>query len=134
MQIAIKPAKPFAFGMLDGTPVFGLPGNPVSSIVSFELLARPALRRMMGHGAATAGRPTVVAIADEALRRHPDGKVHYQRVHGAFGADGRWHVRSTGAQGSHQLASTAAANGLAIVADGEGVPAGADVRVLLLGD
>ncbi len=49
MQIAIKPAKPFAFGMLDGIPVFGLPGNPVSSLVSFELLARPALRRMMGH-------------------------------------------------------------------------------------
>ena len=50
MQIAIKPAKPFAFGTLDGVPVFGLPGNPVSSLVSFELLARPALRRMMGHG------------------------------------------------------------------------------------
>ncbi|MGD9703967.1 MAG: gephyrin-like molybdotransferase Glp [Acidimicrobiia bacterium] len=132
MQIAIKPAKPFAFGLLDGTPVFGLPGNPVSSIVSFELLARPALRRMMGHGDATAGRPRVAAIADEALRRRPDGKVHYQRVHGAFGADGRWHVRSTGAQGSHQLASTAAANGLAIVPDGDGIPLGDDVRVLLL--
>ena len=50
MQVAIKPAKPFAFGTLDGVPVFGLPGNPVSSLVSFELLARPALRRMMGHG------------------------------------------------------------------------------------
>jgi molybdopterin biosynthesis enzyme len=49
MQIAIKPAKPFAFGLLAGTPVFGLPGNPVSSLVSFELLARPALRKMMGH-------------------------------------------------------------------------------------
>jgi molybdenum cofactor synthesis domain-containing protein len=134
MQIAIKPAKPFAFGMLKGTPVFGLPGNPVSSIVSFELLARPALRRMMGHGTHTAARPCVVAIADEELRRRPDGKVHYQRVHGAFGTDGRWHVRSTGAQGSHQLAATAAANGLAIVADGEGIPAGGDVRVLLLGD
>ena len=53
MQIAIKPAKPFAFGLLDAgdrrTPVFGLPGNPVSSMVSFELFARPALRQMMGH-------------------------------------------------------------------------------------
>ncbi|MEI8240179.1 MAG: gephyrin-like molybdotransferase Glp, partial [Actinomycetota bacterium] len=54
MQIAIKPAKPFAFGLLraaDGrvVPVFGLPGNPVSSLVSFELLARPALRQMAGH-------------------------------------------------------------------------------------
>jgi len=43
MQIAIKPAKPFAFGLLDGVPVFGLPGNPVSSLVSFELLARAEL-------------------------------------------------------------------------------------------
>ena len=132
MQIAIKPAKPFAFGLLGGTPVFGLPGNPVSSIVSFELLARPALRRMMGHPDGTLGRPRVRAVADEALRRRPDGKIHYQRVHGAFGADGRWHVRSTGAQGSHQLAATAAANGLAVVGDGDGVPAGHDVEVLLL--
>ena len=48
MQVAIKPAKPLAFGVMSNTPVFGLPGNPVSSMVSFELFARPALRRMMG--------------------------------------------------------------------------------------
>ena len=62
MQIAIKPAKPFAFGTIGGTPIFGLPGNPVSSLVSFEMLARPALRRMMGHrawpGRATWRSPT----------------------------------------------------------------------------
>ena len=132
MQIAIKPAKPFAFGLLDGTPVFGLPGNPVSAFVSFELLARPALRKMAGHADTELDRPIVLAVADEPLRRRPDGKVHYQRVHGGFGADGRWHVRSTGAQGSHQLASTAAANGLAAVPDGDGVPAGGDVPVLVL--
>jgi molybdenum cofactor synthesis domain-containing protein len=132
MQIAIKPAKPFAFGLLDGTPVFGLPGNPVSSIVSFELLARPALRQMMGHSPSTAGRQEVLAVADDGLRRRPDGKVHFARVHGAFGDDGRWHVRSTGAQGSHQLAATAAANALAILDDGDGVWPGGDVRVLVL--
>ncbi len=132
MQIAIKPAKPFAFGLLDGTPVFGLPGNPVSAFVSFELLARPALRRMAGHADGDLDRPAVLAIADEPLRRRPDGKVHYQRVHGGFGADGRWHVRSTGAQGSHQLASTAAANGLAAVLEGDGVPVGGEVVVSLL--
>ena len=131
MQIAIKPAKPFAFGLLGGVPVFGLPGNPVSSLVSFELLARPALRQMMGH-TVSASRPAVIAVADEPLRRHADGKVHYARVHGGFGPDGRWHVRSTGEQGSHQLASTAGANGLAILADGDGVAAGGDVTVLLL--
>jgi molybdenum cofactor synthesis domain-containing protein len=137
MQIAIKPAKPFAFGLVtasDGrvVPVFGLPGNPVSSLVSFELLARPGLRRLAGHPDDQLMLPSVRAVADEALRRRPDGKVHYQRVLASFGADGRVHVRSTWAQGSHQLAATAAANALAEVPDGDGVDAGGDVRVLLL--
>ena len=71
-QVAIKPAKPFAFGRIDGTPIFGLPGNPVSSHVSFELFARPALRRMMGHTAVD--RPVVRAVAGAPLgapRRRP---------------------------------------------------------------
>jgi molybdopterin molybdotransferase len=131
MQIAIKPAKPFAFGLLNGTPVFGLPGNPVSSFVSFEVLARPALRHMMGHGP-TADRVRVVAVADEPLRRGTDGKTHYVRVHGAFGPDGRYHVRSTGEQGSHQLAATAGASALAMVPDGDGIATGHNVDVLLL--
>ena len=130
MQIAIKPAKPFAFGRLDGVPIFGLPGNPVSSLVSFELLARPALRRMMGHRRLT--RLHLVALADVALDRHPDGKVHFVRVSGNFADDGRYHVRPVGAQGSHQLAATALADAMAVVPDGPGVPAGADVAVLLL--
>lgn len=130
MQIAIKPAKPFAFGRLDGTPIFGLPGNPVSSLVSFELLARPALRRMMGHP--RLARMSVVAIADVPLARQPDGKVHFMRVSGDFGDDGRFHVRPVVAQGSHQLAATALADAMAVVPDGAGVPVGADVAVLLL--
>ena len=67
MQIAIRPAKPFAFGLVGSkrTPVFGLPGNPVSSLVSFELFARPALRQMMGHAAP---RP---ASAHRCRRRRP---------------------------------------------------------------
>ena len=130
LQIAIKPAKPFAFGLLDGTPIFGLPGNPVSSLVSFELLARPALRRMMGH--ADLARPGLVAIADEPLARHPDGKVHFMRINGAFADDGRYHVRPVGVQGSHQLAATAGADAMAAVPDGEGVEAGSEVAVLML--
>jgi molybdenum cofactor synthesis domain-containing protein len=130
MQLAIKPAKPFAFGLLDGTPVFGLPGNPVSSLVSFELLARPALRQMMGH--ADIDRPRIRGVADEPLRRGPDGKTHFTRVHGGFEPDGRFHVRSTGPQGSHQLAATAAANGLAVLPDGPAIPAGTDVEVIIL--
>lgn len=134
MQIAIKPAKPFAFGLLtaaDGrrVPVFGLPGNPVSSLVSFELLARPALRQMAGHPAPD--RPWVGAIADDGLRRRPDGKVHYQRVFASFGDDGRVHVRSIGAQGSHQLAATSTANAIAEVPDGDGIQPGGVVRTML---
>ncbi|NBT21461.1 MAG: molybdopterin molybdenumtransferase MoeA, partial [Actinobacteria bacterium] len=109
MQMAVKPAKPFAFGMLASghrrVPIFGLPGNPVSSMISFELLARPALRKMMGH-TANLLRPSVRAIADAPLRRKPDGKVHFMRVFGHFATDGRLHVRDTGPQGSHQLAAT----------------------------
>jgi molybdenum cofactor synthesis domain-containing protein len=139
MQIAIKPAKPFAFGMLapltpraDGreVPVFGLPGNPVSSLVSFELLARPALRRMAGHP--RPDRPSVDAVADAGLPRRRDGKIHYMRVFAAFGDDGRVHVSSVGAQGSHQLAATSLANGIAEVPDGDGVPPGGSVRTILL--
>ena len=130
MQIAIKPAKPFAFGTLDGIPVFGLPGNPVSSLVSFELLARPALRRMMGH--AHVARTSLVGVTDVELRRAADGKVHFLRVTGSFGDDGRFHVRPVGAQGSHQLAATALADALVVLPDGPGVPAGTDVAVLML--
>jgi molybdopterin molybdotransferase len=130
MQIAIKPAKPFAFGLLDGTPVFGLPGNPVSSLVSFELLARPALRRMMGHR--RLARPGVVAVADDGLVRRPDGKVHFVRVATSWGDDGRCHVVPVGAQGSHQLAATALADALAVLPDGAGVPPGGEVAVRML--
>jgi len=138
MQIAIKPAKPFAFGLLAAgqrkVPVFGLPGNPVSSLVSFELLARPALRQMMGHTAlhTAIDRPTIAAIADEGLPRRADGKTHYVRVFAAFGDDGRVHIRSVGAQGSHQLAATSQANAIAVVVDGTGVAAGGDVPTMLL--
>ncbi len=135
MQMAIKPAKPFAFGTLAGpggaiVPIFGLPGNPVSSLVSYELMARPALRRMMGHLRLT--RTSLVAVADADFSRSADGKVHFARVNGDFGDDGRYHVRPVGAQGSHQLAATASADAMAVIPDGDGLPAGADVAVLLL--
>ena len=138
MQLAIKPAKPFAFGQLQASdgrvvPIFGLPGNPVSSMISYELLARPALRKMMGHTRDLL-RSTVKAVLDAPIKRKQDGKVHYVRVFGAFESDGRLHVRDTGPQGSHQLASTALANGLAYVPDGMGIEAGADVDVYVIGN
>jgi molybdenum cofactor synthesis domain-containing protein len=138
MQLAIKPAKPFAFGQLQASdgrivPIFGLPGNPVSSMISYELLARPALRKMMGHTHDLL-RPTVKAVLDAPIKRKQDGKVHYVRVFGGFESDGRLHVRDTGPQGSHQLASTALANGLAYVPDSTGIEAGAEVDVYVIGN
>lgn len=130
MQVAIKPAKPLAFGVIDGTPIFGLPGNPVSSMVSFELFARPGLLHMMGY--ADIERPVVPAIADEALRRHPDGKTHFQRVVVSPQGDGALHVRSAGGQGSHQLLAMATANSLAVLPDGPGAEPGETVSVMLL--
>src|SRR5690606_8801700 len=129
MQIAIRPAKPFAFGLVDGTPVFGLPGNPVSSLVSFELFARPALRSMMGHP--ELDRPRYRAVADADLRRRPDGKTHFVRVVAEY-RDGEFHAAPVGGQGSHQLAATAAANALAELPDGDGISAGEPVTVRLL--
>ena len=129
MQVAIKPAKPFAFGVVDGTPVFGLPGNTVSSMVSFELLARPALRRMMGH--TQLHRPRVRATAAAPLRRRPDGKIHFARVVWAYGDKG-YEVQSAGGQGSHQLSSLAAANGLAVLPDGQGAAVGDAVDLIRL--
>ncbi|MHB1129218.1 MAG: molybdopterin-binding protein, partial [Ilumatobacteraceae bacterium] len=135
MQLAIKPAKPFAFGQLAATdgrtiPIFGLPGNPVSAMVSYELLARPALRKMMGHTRDLL-RPSVKAVVDAPLKRKADGKIHYVRVFGSFAPDGRLHVRDTGPQESHQLAATAMANGLAEVPDGNGMGSGGEVDVML---
>ena len=130
MQVAIKPAKPLAFAVVGDKPVFGLPGNPASSMVSFELFARPALRQMMGHPEPR--RRRILAVADEPLRRTPDGKLHLVRVAATFADDGRLHVRSSGGQGSNLLRSMALANALAFVPDGDGIDAGGDVKVSLL--
>jgi molybdopterin molybdotransferase len=134
MQVAIKPAKPFAFGLVDGVPVFGLPGNPVSSVVSFELFARPAIRRLCGHPDGRLDRPCLSAVATDGLHRHSDGKIHFVRVVAQVGNDGRIEVRSAGGQGSHQLSGLINANALAVVADGDGIEAGGSVDVLLTGD
>ena len=141
MQVAIKPAKPFAFGTITSTggrvvPVFGLPGNAVSSMVSFEVFARPAIRRMMGfapgRGHGGAERLVVRAITDAGLPRHQDGKLHLVRVVVSYDSDaGTYRARSAGGQASHLLRSMALANALALVPDGAGIPPGGSVDVLL---
>jgi molybdopterin molybdotransferase len=128
-QVAIKPAKPLCIGMLAGTPVFGLPGNPVSSFVSFELFARPALRMMMGHDQPF--RREVIATAAAPLRRRVDGKLHLDRVVVDV-IDGRYVARAVRSQESNALAASAAANAFALLPDGEGVHTGDPVTVMLL--
>jgi molybdopterin molybdotransferase len=134
MQVAIRPAKPFAFGRIGATPVFGLPGNPVSSMVSYEVLARPGLRRMAGRADADLRRPAVPSIVDDSgWGGAGDGRTTFARVEVDLASDGRYHVRSAGGQGSHQLHAMALAGGLAIVEAEVRVAAGDVVPVLLLG-
>ncbi|MFP3902084.1 MAG: gephyrin-like molybdotransferase Glp [Acidimicrobiia bacterium] len=142
MQVAIRPAKPLAFGTLpapggaDGrrVPVFGLPGNPVSAHVSFELFARPGLRRLSGVADDRLHRPRLSARATERFARRPDGKVHFARAVVTAGEGGVLEARSAGGQGSHQLAALARADGLVVLPDGDGVVAGDAVEVILLGE
>jgi molybdopterin molybdotransferase len=134
MQIAVKPAKPFAFGVLEShaTPMFGLPGNPVAALVSYELFVRPALRAMAGHRKLY--RPRLSAVATEGLGRKPDGKVHLVRAVVSTGADGILVVRFTSGQQSHMLRAMAMSNALAIVPEGNGFEAGDRVDIVLLGE
>jgi molybdopterin molybdotransferase len=130
-QVAIRPAKPLAFGMLSGVPVFGLPGNPVSSHVSFELFARPALLQMMGHSRRF--RPVTPAIAAHDMRRRVDGKLHLDRVTLRRDEEsGQLMAASAGGQASNVLSAMALSDGLALLPDGEGVAAGEPVDVLRL--
>jgi molybdopterin molybdotransferase len=131
MQVAIRPAKPFAFGLLarTGTPVFGLPGNPVSAMVSFELFVRPAGRLLSGH--VELERPLIPAIAEAGFRRGRDGKVYFLRAFLRLDRDGTWRVRPMLGQESDQLLAMAESNALAIVPNGDGVRAGDPLSVML---
>ncbi|MGP0030003.1 MAG: gephyrin-like molybdotransferase Glp [Acidimicrobiales bacterium] len=132
MQVALKPAKPLAFGVLEATAtaVFGLPGNPVSALISYELFVRPALRSMAG--CTVLDRPRLAAIAEEDLPRRRDGKLHVMRVAARTGGDGVLRVRMSGPQDSHMLRALAQSNALALLGDGDGVRSGQRVEVLLL--
>ncbi|HVM27505.1 MAG TPA: gephyrin-like molybdotransferase Glp [Mycobacteriales bacterium] len=130
-EVAMQPGKPQAFGTIgpDETPVFGLPGNPVSALVSFEAFVRPALRRMLG--ATPIERPRVRAAATEALRS-PSGRRSFLRV-ALEVRDGAYVVTPVSGAGSHLLAGMSRANALAMVPeDVEEVPAGGAVEVLVL--
>ena len=126
-QVAIQPAKPFAFGRIGSALFFGLPGNPVSVLVSFEQFARPALLKMQGARAVL--RPRIVARAGENLDTDP-GKTVFVRVRVDGLADGEPTVVKAGGQASNVLSATAAADGFAVVPRGTGtVAAGEEVSV-----
>ncbi len=130
-KVAMKPGMPQIRGRIGATPVIGLPGNPVSSFVSFEVFVRPALRHLQGRR--DVARPSVLATATEPLRSSP-GKRTYLRVRLAR-EQGRWLATPTGAQGSHVITSIARADGLAVIGeDATEVAEGGEVRVQLLVD
>jgi len=128
-RVAMKPGHPVAFGSTAGAFVFGLPGNPVSSMVCFEQLVAPALRRMMGH--ARTYRRTISARLTHDVK-HQAGRTEFIRVT-LSNESGRYTASATGSQGSGMLLSMARADGLLVVPfDSNGLAAGEQVTVQLL--
>ena len=115
-KVAMQPAKPFAFGHIDGTPLLGLPGNPVSVMVAFEQFARPALLQMMG--CRSVFRAQAEARAAEAWRTDP-AKTVFARVVTEV-EDGVTLVRSSGGQSSNVLSALARADAFAVIPVGTG--------------
>jgi len=117
-QVAIQPAKPFAFGHIGDALFFGLPGNPVSVLVSFEQFTRPALLKMQG--ARSTLRPQLVASAGETLETDPE-KTVFVRVFVDGLEEGLPTVVKSGGQASNVLSAAAAADGFAVVPRGTSV-------------
>ncbi|MGZ8527246.1 MAG: molybdopterin molybdotransferase MoeA [Candidatus Limnocylindrales bacterium] len=138
-RVAVQPGKPFAFGVAPGGVVlFGLPGNPVSGFVTFELFVRPAIRRLAGHR-------RLLRETDQGVLLEPAGKAPGRRAFLRVVAErdaagqpvrdgsGRLRVRLAGGQGSHVLSALAAAEALAIVPEAvDALPAGAPVELIRL--
>lgn len=128
-RINMRPGKPVAFGHISGTPLLGLPGNPVSSAVTFELFGRPVLRKMMGHTRLLKPQIEVTVedgVHEQAMRRH------YVRAHVEW-HDNHFVARTTGNQGSHIMTSLLNANALVIVPEGGATIApGETARAIML--
>jgi molybdenum cofactor synthesis domain-containing protein len=132
LRVAVKPGQHIAVALLGDrrVPAFGLPGNPVATLVSYELFVRPALRAMAG--SRVLDRLRISAIAETDLPRRPGPKLHLLRVTARTGSGGALLVRPSGGQDSHMLRAMAQANALALLPDGDGVRAGGRVEVMLL--
>jgi molybdopterin molybdotransferase len=133
-SVCMRPAKPLAFGHLNGeggkqVPLLGLPGNPVSAMVAFEMFARPAIRAMMGKRILS--RPSVEGVLTGPIFNY-DGRRVYARVEVEH-RDGVYYASPTGPQGSNILTSMSRANALAVCP--EDLPrkdAGEAVRIIML--
>jgi molybdopterin molybdotransferase len=137
-RVKQKPGKPLAFGMINALaegsgvkkiPLFGLAGNPVSAMINFELFARPAMLKMMGHK--KLDKPIIEAIMEEPIG-NADGRRIFARAI-VQKRDGKYFARLTGPQGSGILTSMTLANGLVVVSeDKPGVKKGDSVPVIML--
>jgi molybdopterin molybdotransferase len=113
-RINMQPGKPVAFGYIGEAPLLGLPGNPVSTAVTFELFGRPLIRKMLGHTRLLKPQIEVIVkdgVSDRAMRRY------YVRAHVTW-QDGRFIAQTTGNQGSHMMTSLLNANAFVIVPEG----------------
>ncbi len=128
-KVAMKPGKPLAFGRIGKTPIFGLPGNPVSSFVSFEQFVRPSLRKVLG--CSDLSHKTVQAKLTRTINKKP-GRLHFLSSIVSW-TDGEYTVTPAGEQGSGILKSAANANGLLIFPlEAEEIKQGQEVAVQLL--
>ena len=133
--VRMKPGKPLAFGQFTAAggrrvPHIGLPGNPVSSLLAFELFGRLAIQKLMGRS--PQARPVVRAIAEEDIV-NTDARRVYARATMELDSEGQWHARLTGPQGSGVLTSMALANGYAICPeDAERIHAGEECDVIMV--
>ena len=127
-KVHMKPGKPVAFAILEGKPVFALPGNPAAAMISFEVFVRPALLKMTGH--IRIFRPTVMAALTEPIANQGD-RPHLIRVRVEARQDG-YVASATGNQSSARLSSLTAANGFVKIAPGTTLASGESVVVSLL--
>ncbi len=137
--VRMKPGKPLAFGTIEGRtktgeakniPHLGLPGNPVSSMITFELFARPAILKMMGKK--NLAKPTIEAVAESSVANRDRRRIFTRVI--VEQRDGRYFARQTGPQGSGILTSMASANGLMIIPEDKGAVAPGDVVEVMMLD
>jgi molybdopterin molybdotransferase len=128
-RVNMRPGKPVAFGQIDGIPMIGLPGNPVSTAVTFELFAQPVIRKMQGHQRLV--KPQVEVIVKDGVEGRASRR-HYVRAHVEW-SQGRFIAHTTGNQGSHIMTSLRNANALLIIpGNSAAIPPGGTTKAMML--